>query len=100
MDASDERECLEAARVGDERAFGRFASAHRPGLNEFCLFMLGRPDRVQEAVCETLLRGWRNVDGVTPTISARVWLYRLAINVCLEILDGTDELRGRQSFEL
>ena len=100
MDTSDERGFLEAARIGDERAFSRLASIHGPGLREFCLFMLGCPDRTQEAVCETLLRGWRNVDGVTPTISARVWLYQLATNVCLEILDGTDELRGRQPFEL
>src|SRR6516164_6302558 len=41
VDTSDERRFLEAARIGDERAFSRLASIHGPGLREFCLFMLG-----------------------------------------------------------
>jgi RNA polymerase sigma-70 factor (ECF subfamily) len=94
MGAGDEPSLLAAARAGDEQAFGRFASRHRPGLQLFCLLMLGCPDRAHDAVCETLLRGWRNVDRVASCASARIWLYRLATGVCLEDLERTDEFRG------
>ncbi len=35
MDTADERSLLAAARAGDEKAFGRLASRHRPGLERF-----------------------------------------------------------------
>jgi DNA-directed RNA polymerase specialized sigma24 family protein len=91
MDGDLERGLLRAARAGDETAFGRLASRHEPGLERFCLLMLGCPERAHHAVCETLLRGWQTVDLLAPSTSARTWLYRLATNVCLEELDGTDE---------
>jgi DNA-directed RNA polymerase specialized sigma24 family protein len=99
MDAADERHLLSAARAGDEKAFGRLAARHRPGLELFCLLMLGCPHAADEAVCETLLRGWTERDRGAPSTSARIWLYRLATDVCLEDLDGTDESRGPRPFD-
>ena len=89
MTAADEGCLVAAAQAGDEKAFGRLASRHRPGLEQFCQLMLGCPYRAHEAVCETLLRGWRSVDRVAPSASARIWLYRLATDVCLEDLEAT-----------
>ena len=99
IDTPDERSLIAAARAGDENAFGRVASRHRPGLELFCLLMLGCPHRGHEAVCETLLRGWRELDRAAPSTPARIWLYGLATDVCLEGLDGTDESGGRQRFD-
>ena len=95
METADERLLLAAARAGDEQAFGLLASRHRPGLECFCLLMLGCPHRAHDAVSEALLRGWRDVDRVAPSSSARIWLYRLATDVCLEQIDGTDEFPSR-----
>jgi RNA polymerase sigma-70 factor, ECF subfamily len=99
MTAADERRLLTAARAGDERAFGLLASRHRPGLECFCLFMLGCSHRAHDAVSETLLRGWRDVERVAPSTSARIWLYRLATDVCLENIDGTDESPRSDPFD-
>ncbi len=96
MDTADERSLLAEARAGDEKAFRRLASRHRPGLEIYCQLMLGCSDHADEAVCETLLRGWRDLDRVAPSASARIWLYRLATDVCLEDLDGTDESERRR----
>ena len=100
MDAVDDHCLLAAARTGDESAFARLASRHRPGLELFCMLMLGCPHRGHEAVSETLLRGWRNMDRLAPSASARIWLYRLATDVCLENLDSTDEFRGSRPFDV
>jgi RNA polymerase sigma-70 factor, ECF subfamily len=99
MATADERRLLAEARAGDEKAFGRLASRHRPGLELYCQLMLGCPDHAHEAVCETLLRGWRDLDRVAPSASARIWLYRLATDVCLEDLNGTDESQRRQPLD-
>jgi RNA polymerase sigma-70 factor (ECF subfamily) len=95
----EERSLLAAARAGDEPAFGRFASRYRPALDFFCLLMLGCPHAAQDAVCETLLRGWRDLARGAPAESPRIWLYRLATHVCLEDLDRADESGGRRPFD-
>jgi RNA polymerase sigma-70 factor (ECF subfamily) len=99
MDTADERCLLAAAIAGDEKAFGRLALSHRPGLERFCRLMLGCPHEGHEAVCETLLRAWRELRVGAPSASARTWLYRLATDVCHEGLDHTDESRHPWSFD-
>src|SRR5690349_2011314 len=99
MDNSDERCLLEAARAGDELAYGRLASRYGPGLELFCRLMLGCPHAAHDAVYETLLRGWSELRGAAPSGTARIWLYRLATEVCLEDLAATDESRGSRSFD-
>ena len=84
MDMGDEPSLLAAARAGDEQAFGRLASRHRAGLELYCRLMLGCPLEAHEAVHETLLRGWRDLQHAAPWATARIWLYRLATDVCLE----------------
>jgi DNA-directed RNA polymerase specialized sigma24 family protein len=100
VNTAEARSLLLAARAGDELAFGRLASPHRPGLESFCLLMLGCPRAAHAAVCETLLRGWRERDRVRPSDSPRIWLYRLATNVCLEGLDEGDEFGGQGPFDV
>ena len=99
LDSADERCLLAAARAGDEQAFGRLASCHRPGLERFCELMLGCPHQAHEAVGETLLRCWSELARGGPSASARIWLYRLATEVCLEELDRTDESRRPRPFD-
>jgi RNA polymerase sigma-70 factor (ECF subfamily) len=99
LDIEEERSLVAAARAGDERAFGRLVSHYRPALEFFCLLMLGCPRAARDAVCETLLRGWRDVGRGAPAESPRIWLYRLATHVCLEDLDGADESGGRRPFD-
>jgi RNA polymerase sigma-70 factor (ECF subfamily) len=98
-DPGDERRLLAAARAGDELAFGRLAARYRPGLELFCLLMLGCPDAAHDAVCETLLRGWREVRRSAPAAAPRIWIYRLATHVCLEDLERADDSRGREPFD-
>jgi RNA polymerase sigma-70 factor (ECF subfamily) len=98
--SGDDGSLFAAARAGDEDAFGRLASRHRSGLELYCVLMLGCPHRADEAMCETLLRGWRGLERVAPSESARMWLYRLATEVCLEELEGADEVRRPQPFDL
>ena len=98
-DAHHDRRLLEAAQAGDEGAFGWLAERHRGGLEHYCLLMLGCPHQAHAVVYEALLRGWQERRAVAPSSSVRIWLYRLATEVCLENLEATDESAPRPSFD-
>lgn len=76
-----------AARGGDERAFVELTSPHRSALHPHCYRLLGSLHDADDALQETLLRAWRGIDRFEPRAPAVAWLYRIATNVCLRMLE-------------
>jgi len=66
--------------------FDELTRRHRRELHVHCYRMLASFDEAEDAVQETFLRAWRGRDSFDGSDQSRAWLYRIATNVCLDML--------------
>jgi RNA polymerase sigma-70 factor (TIGR02960 family) len=83
METSD---LIARASAGDHNAFRDLVEVHSHELQVHCYRILGSLQDAEDALQETLVSAWRNLDGFGQRSSLRTWLYQIATNRCLSML--------------
>jgi RNA polymerase sigma-70 factor (ECF subfamily) len=85
--SSVDTELIRAAQHGDEDAYTRLIAPHRTELHAHCYRLLGSNADAEDALQEALVRAWRGLSGFEGRSSLRSWLYTIATNSCLKIIE-------------
>ncbi len=89
----NDRETVEAARQGDERAFADLVKRHSLGLHRTVARVLCDDTEAWDVVQMAFLKAWERLDRYDPKWSFATWLYRIGTNVAIDLL------RSRRSRE-
>ncbi|MCK9895284.1 RNA polymerase subunit sigma-70 [Frankia sp. AgB32] len=82
----DEAALVAAARAGDADAFRRLVTPLQPRLRAHCYRMLGSLFDAEDALQDTLLKAWQNLDGFDGRAKISTWLHRIATTTCLNAI--------------
>ncbi len=88
---------LAAAKRGDDAAFSGLVSPHQRALHLHCYRLLGSLHDADDALQETLVNAWRGLGAYEPHAPLIAWLYRIATNVALRMLERRGYPRTRSA---
>ncbi len=71
---------------------------HRTALTGYCYRMLGSIFEAEDAVQETMVRAWRSHERFEGRSALKSWLYKIATNVCLDMLGGRERRARPMDF--
>jgi RNA polymerase sigma-70 factor, ECF subfamily len=79
-------EALARVAAGDVEAFAPLVREHQRRLFRLCERFLGDPEEARDAVQEVFLKAFRKAGDFRPRGQVYTWLYRIAVNHCLNRL--------------
>jgi RNA polymerase sigma-70 factor (ECF subfamily) len=84
MTFSIESDLIERFKQGDPSAFEALVRKHQDRIYNICRYMLQDPQIAQDAAQDVFLKAYRALKDFRPDASLYSWIYRIAINTCLD----------------
>jgi len=96
--------CLESALVlacqaGDAASFNRLVLKWEGKIYNLCLRMLGNQEDAADSTQEVFLQAFRNIRKFRMNSRFSTWLYRIAVNHCIDVLNRRAGLRFQDSWD-
>lgn len=92
----EDRECVERAKHGDQRAFRQLVERHRDRAYGLALRILRSAAEAEDVAQEALVRAWQALPGFRGESGFSTWLYRI---VAHQSFDRLEQLKRRHQRE-
>ena len=83
LSRDEEREAIEACRRGEREAFDRLVLRYQRDVYRLCYRFVNNHEDANDLAQEVFLRAWRAIPRFRGESSFSTWLYRIAVNACL-----------------
>ena len=80
----NESDLIERFKKGDPSAFEAIVLRYQDRIYNLCRYMLQDPRDAQDAAQDVFLKAYRGLKDFRPDSSLYTWLYRIAVNTCLD----------------
>ena len=84
---NDDYALIRRVLAGDKDAYGLLVAHHSPGLFRIAFRITQNEADADEVVQETFLRGYRKLQDFDARSNFGTWIYRIAMNCALDVLD-------------
>jgi RNA polymerase sigma-70 factor, ECF subfamily len=81
---SDDIERAERFKSGDGAAFEELVQLYQDRIYSLCRYMLQNRHDAEDAAQDTFIKAYRNLQNFKSKASFYTWLYRIAVNTCLD----------------
>jgi RNA polymerase sigma-70 factor, ECF subfamily len=84
MQPTDDIGLIELFKDGNRSAFEELVHKHQDRIYNLCRYMLQDTQDAQDAAQDVFLKAYRSLKAFKPDSSLYTWLYRIAVNTCLD----------------
>ncbi len=81
---ADDLSLIDRFKGGDQSAFEQLVLKYQDKIYNLCRYMLGNTHDAEDAAQDTFIKAYRNLNNFRPEASFYTWLYRIAVNTCLD----------------
>src|SRR5262245_17547019 len=83
LDVADDQALVEACLAGRREAFDVVVRRHQRQVYQVCYRFVGNHEDASDLAQDVFVRAYRGLRGFKAQSAFSTWLYRIAVNVCL-----------------
>jgi RNA polymerase sigma-70 factor (ECF subfamily) len=100
MAEQEEKEIIRRAITGSADAFRDIVSQNQSFLYSVAYRFLGRAEDAEDVVQESFIRMWKSLSTYRNEAKLSTWLYKIAVNLCLDVLKSSHRKQQTASLEV
>ncbi len=97
--ATDDITLVERVRTGDQRAFKLLVERYQRKIYSVALGMLKDKEEAKDVAQEAFVKVYRYIDHFKGDASFYTWLYRITVNICIDVMRKKGSTSGREAVE-